>query len=72
MTTQPDKVPLLTSWLRKLRIAAVAPHLVGRRELTASAAKAGLQVDEFHYFMLAANQLLVLSRRGEDGSSARA
>jgi hypothetical protein len=35
--------------------------VVGRRELTAAAAKAGLKVDVFRYFMLGANQLLVLS-----------
>jgi 2-polyprenyl-3-methyl-5-hydroxy-6-metoxy-1,4-benzoquinol methylase len=39
--------------------------VVGRRELTAAATKAGLQVDEFRYFMLGANQLLVLSPRKE-------
>jgi 2-polyprenyl-3-methyl-5-hydroxy-6-metoxy-1,4-benzoquinol methylase len=44
--------------------------VVGRRELTEAAAKAGLQVDEFRYFMLGANQLLVLSRRGADASPA--
>lgn len=37
--------------------------VVGRRELTAAAAKAGLQVDVFRYFMLGANQLLVMSLR---------
>lgn len=37
--------------------------VVGRRELSAAAAKGGLRVDEFRYFMLGANQLLVLSRR---------
>jgi 2-polyprenyl-3-methyl-5-hydroxy-6-metoxy-1,4-benzoquinol methylase len=35
--------------------------VVGRRELTAAAEKAGLKVDLFRYFMLGANQLLVLS-----------
>ena len=44
--------------------------VVGRRELTEAAAKAGLQVDEFHYFMLGANQLLVLSRRGKDARTS--